>query len=201
MIDSRAEVRRVRRPHRLDEVVRVREVRVGVAAAEVRQRLAVHDRPVRRAEPALENLAGVRARHRVHRVEQHAKATAAQERAKGREIEQAFHQRRVILDRVDHVDAHVTELVLPVAVERHVWRVQDAVLRDLACAGCDRGRDVLRSGATVREVVLHAKVAVGAAGVVARGQDDPAVGPPFADDAGCRGRRQDPAAPHEHPAH
>ncbi len=131
--------------HCVDEIVCVRQVRIGVAAAEVRQRLAVHHGPVRRAESSLEDLVGVRARDGVHRVEQHAEPAAGEQRAQGVEVEQSLHERGVVRDGIDHLHAHVAQRVLAVAVERHVRRVDRmryseisrvrVAIADVTCSG------------------------------------------------------------------
>src|SRR6185436_9130527 len=103
--------------------------------------------------------------------------------------------------RVDHAHAHVTELVIAIVIQRNVRRIDGVVLRDLACAGSDRRRDLLGCGPAVGEIVLDAEVAVRSAGIVARGQDDAAVRLTLADHTRRRRCRQYSAATNEYAAH
>ena len=154
-----------------------------MTAAEVLQRLAVHHGAVGRPESALEDFLRVRPGHGVHRVEQHAEPAVREQGAQRIEVEQPFHELGVVRDGIDHGDAEVAELVVAIAVEVNVRRVDRAVFRDLARPLRDHRRHLLRRWATVGEIVFHPEVPVRPAGVVARRQDDPAVSFPLANHA------------------
>ncbi|HZB46176.1 MAG TPA: hypothetical protein VE360_13060, partial [Pyrinomonadaceae bacterium] len=94
-VAGRAEVCGARAGHRGDEIGGVREVRVGVVAAEVFERHGVDDSPFGRAESLFEDVAGVGAGDGAHRVEGHAEA-AREEGAQLVEVEQLLHHRRVV---------------------------------------------------------------------------------------------------------
>jgi hypothetical protein len=186
-----------------DQVGRVGEVGVGVAAAEVGERRAVDHRAARRAEPPLEDLHRVRPRDGVHRVEAEPERRpavgAGDEPPDRREVEQPLHERRVVGHRVDHLDRHGPHGVRAQRVERRVGRVERAVLGEGARARGHRVGERLGRGAAVAEVVLDAEVAVRAARVVARRQDEAAGRAARADHARGGRRRQDAAAPHDQP--
>jgi hypothetical protein len=152
-----------------------------------------------RPEPALQDLRGVGARHRVHGVEGHAEA-AGEHGADGVEVEERLHQRGVVGDRVDHLDRHRPERPLAERVDVHVRRVGHLVLVDLARAVEDRLGDALRRRTAVADVVLDAEVLVRAAGVVAGREHDAAEGAVLADHVRGGGRRQDAALADQHPA-
>ena len=103
-VGRRAEIRRVLAHHLVVEMLGVDEVGVGMMAAEIRQRHEVARRALGRAEPVLEDLLAVGAGHRMHGVEAHAEA-ACEHLADRREVEQRLHQRGIVGDRIDHLDA------------------------------------------------------------------------------------------------
>ena len=186
------EVGRVGAHHGLVEVVAVDRVGVGMVAAEVGQRLEIDDAVCGEAELIDKDRLGVGASRRAHRIEAHAQA-----RGEGGadlvEVEQGRHQRLVVGDRVDHLDARVAELVRADRRKIEIWRLERLVAQDVLGARKDRVGDLLRRGATVADVVLDAEVAVGTAGIVRGGQDDAAERFSRADHAGC-GRRGEQAA-------
>ena len=73
----------------------VDKVRVGMVAAEIRQRVVVARGAVRRAQPVFEDFLGVGAGHRMHGVEAHAEA-AGEHLPDRVEVEQALHQLGVV---------------------------------------------------------------------------------------------------------
>jgi len=169
-----------------------------MAAAEVRLGHAVDDRARRSAELAFENLACVRAGDRMHRIEAHAKAPALQHRADALEVEQPLHQRRVVGDRIDHLDAQAAELGRFDAGQIDRRRVDRQVTIDLLRARIDRLGDLLGRRPAIGDVVLDAEVTVGSAGVVTRRKNDPAVGGATADHIARGGRGQKPVAADQH---
>jgi hypothetical protein len=153
-----------------------------MAAAEVRQRIAVHDRPGRGAEAALQDVAGIGARDGVHRIEAHAEAARPQQVADAVEVEQLFHQRGIVGDRVDDLDRHVAHLRGALAGEVDWPLAEDAEAIDLAGPGVDRVGQRFRRRAAVGDVVLDAEIALRPARIVAGRQDDAAQRPPGADE-------------------
>ena len=81
-----AEVRCIAPEHLAYQLFGIGQVRVGMPAAEIRQRHGVDDGPCRRAELALDQGLRIRPGHRMHSVEAHGKARAKQ-RHDGIEIE------------------------------------------------------------------------------------------------------------------
>jgi hypothetical protein len=168
-------------------------------AAEVGQRLAVDDRARGRAQAPLDDLPGVGAGHRVHGVEAHAEA-APEQAPDPLEVEQPLHQGRVVRDGVDDLDHRVAEARLAEAVEVEVGLVEDTVLGDGLGAREDRLGHLLGCGTAIPHIVLDAEVAVGAARIVARGQDEAAIGLARPDHRrGRRGRQDAAAADHDPP--
>ena len=103
-----AEIGRVGGEHRGDQIGGVKRVGIGMMAAEIGLRLGVDGGPRRRPEPALEDLPGIGAGDRVHRIEAQPEP-AAEQFAQPVEIEDPLHQRGVIGDRVDDLDRHRAE--------------------------------------------------------------------------------------------
>ena len=153
--------------HQLEERARVVEVRVRMAAAEIGQRRPVDDGSRRRTEPSLENLGRVRPRRGMHRVEPHPE-TAREQRADRFEVEQGLHQRRVVRDRVDHLDHGLFEALFPHTLEIEIRCIRDPVGADRPCAVEHRVRHALRCGATVLGVVLDPEIAVRTTRIVGR---------------------------------
>ncbi len=180
------------------QVVGIGRVRVGVQAAEVFERFAVHHRAGGRAEFAFDDGLGVRPAHRPHGVVTQAE-TAGEEAADGTKVEQAAQHGGVVFHRVDDVDVHAVHGQRAQRVQRHVRRVADGVGAHGQRAFVQRLRQLLGRRAAVGGVVFDAEVAVGPARVVAGRQDDAAAGAPAPDDrAGGRGG-QDAALAHQHP--
>ena len=116
-----------------------------------------------------------------------------EQRADRVEIEQRPHQRGIIGDGIDDLDARAVDRDLAERVEIDVARVDRLVGRDRFRAREDRVGDLLRRRAAVADIVFDAEIAVGAAGIMARRQDDPAIGAERADQRRDRGRRHDAA--------
>src|SRR5205085_8051772 len=169
------------------------EVRVRVVTAEIGKRLPVDDGAGGRAQAPLDDMARVRAGDGAHRVEEHAEA-APEEGAQVLEVEQPFHDRRVVFERVNDDDLGVAHAHAPHAFELDRRVFERAVLADGLRLGVDALGDGFGRGAAVLRVVLDAEVLVYAAGVVAGGEDESAEGTAAADDRGDGGRREDAAA-------
>ncbi len=185
--------------HLVEESLRVHEVRVGMVPAEVGQRHPVAHSAGGGAEAALEDLGGIGAGDGVHGVEGHAEA-AGKERADGVEVEEGLHQRRVVVHRIDHVDAHAAVGLEADLVEVEVGGDQDAVFVDHPRAREDRLGDALWRGTAIPDVVLDAEVLGRPAGIMAGRQDDATEGAAVADEV-ARGRgREEAALPDQHPA-
>jgi hypothetical protein len=144
-----------------------------------------------------QDLASIRAGHRVHRVELDPESAAQQGADRG-EVEQRFHQPGIIRNRIDHRHGHIAGLVIARPVEGDIGRIGNAVLRDLFACREDRFGDLLRRGAAVGGVVLDAEIAVRSAGIVTGRQDDTAKCAIFADHAGGRGCRKYAALADQH---
>ncbi len=144
-------------------------------AAEVGQRRPVDHRSGARLQFALEDRMRIRTGDGVQPVEPHTEARG-EEIADRVEVEQRLHQREILRDRVDDLDLGPLDLDGPEAVDVDVRGVRDLVRRDRLGVGEDRFGDVLRGGSAGADVVLDAEIAVRAAGIVARRQDDPAKG-------------------------
>ena len=71
-VGRRAEIRRVLGHHQFVEFLGVDQIRVGMVAAEIRQRHEVAHRAFGGAEPALEYFLGIGPGHGAHGVEAHA---------------------------------------------------------------------------------------------------------------------------------
>ena len=161
-------------------------------AAEIGERRPVDHRAGGGAQFALENGVGVGAGDSVHGVEAHAEA-GSEQRADGVEVEQRAHQRGVIGDGVDDLDARAFDPHLAERVEIDIRRVDRLVGRNGLGVGENRVGDLLGRRAAVADIVLDAEIALRAAGIVAGGEDDPAVGADRADQRRDRRRRQDAA--------
>ena len=108
-IGRRAEIRRVRRHHQIVQRFGVDQIGVGVMTAKIFQRHTVAHGAGGKAQTPFEDLGGIRAGHGVHRVKGHGVA-GRDRRADRVEIKQAFHQRGIIGDRVDHLDRQIADL-------------------------------------------------------------------------------------------
>ena len=161
-------------------------------AAEIGQRRAVDHRAGAGLQFALEDRMRVRAGHRMQGVVAHAEARGEQ-RANRVEVEQRLHQRQILRDRVDDLDLGRLDLGCAEAVDVHVRRVGDFVGGDRLGMGEDRLRDVLRGRPAGADIVLDAEIPMRAAGIVARRQDDPAIGVRCADQRRDSGSRENAA--------
>ena len=108
-------------------------------------------------------------------VETHAE-TRSEQSADRVEVEQRLHQREILRDWIDDFDLGLLDLDGPEAVDVHVSGVGDLVRGDRLGMAEDRLGDILRGGSAGADVVLDAEIPVRAAGIVARRQDDPAIG-------------------------
>ena len=168
------------------------EVRVGVMPAEIRQRLAVDDRPRRRAETALQNLLGVGPGDGAHCVEAHSEPIS-QPRADALEIEEQFHERCIVGDRIDDFDRHRTDCLHADPLEVDLPGPHASVFAESAAFLKDSLGDVGRRRPAVRDIVLYAEVTFRAAGIVAGGEDDAATRLLEPDQVRCSGRGKDTA--------
>ena len=170
------------------------EVRVRMMPAEIGQRHEVARGTLRRAEPVLQYLLGIRPRHRMHGVEAHAEA-ALEHGADRVEVEQALHQFGIVADRIDHIDRHAAGLHRAHLVDVDRVEIGNLVFADLLRALEDRIGHFFRRRAAILGVVFDAEILVRAAGIVARRQYDAAEGAVLADDVRRSRRREDAALP------
>ena len=146
------------------------KVRVGVMAAEILQRRTVAHGTGRKPQPPFQDLGGIGAGDRVHRVERHRQTGGTN----GREVEQRFHQRRVIRNRIDDLDDHVADRDLTQHVEIQIRGIDRQPAVDRRRPRIERIGDLLGRGAAVGNVVLDPEILARAAGIVAGGQHQPA---------------------------
>ena len=197
-IRSCAEIRRIRRHHRFIQLVRVDKVGIGVMAAKILQRRAIAHSTLCKAQPALENLGRIRPGHRTHRVKSHGEAGRDLAADRG-EIEQAFHQRGIIGDRIDDLHCHATNVTGADAIQIDITGHGQPAVNRLR-AGKDGFGHRFRRRATVGDVVLDAEILIWPGRIVAGRQDQPAAGAIFADHVAGRRRRKDTALPDQHAA-
>ena len=152
------EVGRIVAAHRRHQFFRVYQIRIGMRAAEIRQRLTTQYRAGRCAQPVLQNLFRIGAGDCIHRIEAHAERARGEQFAHRIEIEQLLHQFGVISDRIENIDDHVTESLLTDKVEIDVIGVRDPVLGDLTAPIEDGLGDSFRCRTAVGGVVLDAEV-------------------------------------------
>jgi hypothetical protein len=155
-----------------------------VAATEIGRRHGVDDAARRRAELAFEDRFRIGTGDGVHGVEPNPE-TRGKQTANGAEVEQAFHQRGVVGDRID-------------AKRCGAGRRKVDILRLHDVVGGDRlGRlenavgHLFGRGTAIRRVELDAEVLVRTAGIVAGRHDDAAIGLADADKVGGGRCRQD----------
>ena len=152
----------VREAHPGHQLVRVREVGVGVVAAKVRERDAVVQTGSGDAQLVAQNTRCVRTRDSGHAIVRNAEVGPRQERLQRGEVEHAPQQRRVVFHGVDDFNnerlggAVDRKLVLTEHAEVDGGeRVARAHSRDCFRAREDGVRHALRGGAAVRDVVLQ----------------------------------------------
>ena len=194
-IGGGAEIGRALAGQGLHQIMGMDQIGIGMAAAEILQRDAVHHRALGGAQAMLQDLHRIGAGDRVHGVEFHAEPRL-EGGPDGLEVEQAFHQLGIVGDRVEDLHHHLAQLGLADLVQIQIGGLQDAVLVDHLGPGIDGLGDGLRRGAARRNIVLDAEILGGAAGIVAGRQDDAAEGLVFADDAGGRRGGKDAALAH-----
>ncbi len=117
------------------------------------------------------------------------------------EIEQLFHQGGVVRHGIDDLHAGVPQRQVTDGIEVDVFSVECPVFADLPSAREDGLGDTLRGRAAIGRVELDAEVRVRAARIVAGGENDAAVGPVLADDAGGGRRGEQAALAHNDPGH
>ena len=161
-------------------------------AAEVGQRRAVDHRAGAGFQFVLEDHMRVRPGHRMQAIETHAE-TRGEQSADRVEVEQRLHQREILRDRVDDLDLGPLDLDGPEAVDVHVGSVGDLVGGDRLGMGEDRLGDILRGRSAGADIVLDAEIPVRTAGIVARREDDPAIGVQRADQRRDGRSREDAA--------
>ena len=188
-IGGRAEIGAFRAHDVVIKLLGVDKVRVGVVAAEIRQRRCIADRALRRAEALFDDLHGIGTGNGAHGID-HDPETAGDQRADGGEIEQFFHQGGVIGNRIDHLDRQFVHLEAAHLVEIDIGGVGDFIAVDNLRAGIDRIGDLFRCGAAIADIVFDAEIFVRAAGIVAGGKHDAAKRLVFADDVGGGRRRE-----------
>ena len=142
-------------------------VGVGVVAAEILLRRAVHHRAGRGAQRPFQDGGGVGAGHRAHGVEPHAEA-GGEQAADRVEIDEFLHQGRVIGHRVDDGDDHAVDPSLAHGVEVEIRHVGDAILGDRLRALVNGGGDGFRGRTAIGGVELDPEISVRSAGIVAR---------------------------------
>ncbi len=135
-------------------------------AAKVGQGGGVDAGAPRRAQAVFQDFNGIGAGHGAHRIHPTAEP-GREERANGREIEQAFHQRGVIRHRVHHLDHHPAKAVLAKLRQVDILRFQDTVFGDLGRAPVHRLGHRLGGGAAVGHVELDPEIRIRTAGGVA----------------------------------
>src|SRR5262249_30290975 len=118
----------------------------------------------------------------------------------GIEIEGRLHQPLIVGDGVDDLDVHRGNLRRAQAIEVDIARIGRPVLIDQLRPGEYRFGNLFGRRTAVADVVLDAEIAVRAARVVTRRQNDAAEGPMFTDHIGCGWRREEAAATDENPA-
>ena len=165
-------------------------------AAEIGQRRSVDDGSGRGPELGLEDRMRVGAGDGVERVEAHAEARGEQG-ADRVEVEQRLHELEILGDRIDDLDLGSLDPDRSQLVDVHVGSVRDRVGRDRLGVGEDRLGDAFRGGAAGADIVLDAEIAVRPAGIVARRQDDAAIGVKRADQRRDGGGREDAASAHD----
>ncbi len=161
-------------------------------AAEIRQRHEIHAGAFRRTESVFEDFLAVRPGDRMHGIEAEGEARLDQ-RADRVEIEQLFHQRGIIGNRVDDFHIHVAKLLGADRIDVGIRGLGDHILRNCLGAGEDCLGDFFRRRPAIAYIVLDAEIFGRAAGIVAGGQDETAESLVLADDVGSGGRRQNAA--------
>ena len=99
----------------------------------------------------------------------------------------------ILRDRIDDLDLHPFDLDGPQTIDVDVRGVGDLVGGDRLGMAEDRLGDSFRGRSAGADVVLDAKIPLRAAGVVARRQDDPAIGGERADQGRDGGSRENAA--------
>ena len=170
-----AEVGRVGGHHPVIEGLGMDQIGVGMVMAEVGQGGAVHHRAGRCAQALFENFGRIGAGYRAHRIEGEGEAAGDHRPDRG-EIEQAFHQRGIAGDRIDHFDGHGAQLAGPQRVDIDVSGVEDAIAVDRQGPRVDRVGHLLWGWPAVRHIIFDAEILVRPAGIMAGRQHQSAKG-------------------------
>ena len=133
---------------------------------------------------------GVGAGNRMHGIEAHGEQAGVEQCVDLIEIEQIFHEVRVVRYGIDDFHLHVFNPERSEGLQRKIARLGDMIRMNLTAALIDGLGDLFRRRPAVAGVVFDSEVALRAAGIVAGGQDDAAEGPGPADNTGDRRRRE-----------
>ena len=183
-IRRRAKIGRIRAKHRVEQRLGMDHVGIGMVPAEIFERHTVFDRARGKTKPVFKNFRAIWASHRVHRIECHRQARRA-DRGK---IEQRFHQVGIVGDRVDHADHHAADMCVTHDVQIDIGGIDSQPTVDRQRARVDRLGHAFGRGAAIGDVVFDPEIFVGATGVVAGRQDQPAACAIFADHVAGGGR-------------
>ena len=83
------------------------------------------------------------------------------------EIEQGFHQRLIVGDRVDHLDRHFAEPAVAEGAEVDILTIENPISVDRLRIGEDRVGDLLGRRAAIAGIIFDAEIAMRSAGIVA----------------------------------
>ena len=165
-VGSRPQVRRLRRGHVLDQRVRVHQVRIGMATAEVFERCAVDHAARGRAQELFEEVMGIGAGHAVHSIETHPE-TPLEQPPQCRKVEQALHHRCIVGNAIEDHNLGRADRARALAVNIVVGRVNAAVVPDGPGVCKDAFGHAFGGRTAVARIKLDAEVLVNAAGAVA----------------------------------
>ena len=173
-----------------DQLGRVDKIRIRMTATEVLERLAIHDGAGGRAQYLFEESFRVGPRDCMHCIESHVEVRAGNQAANRIEIEQRGHQLCIIVNRIDDGDLHLVDLVIAGIIQINIICLGNTILADLLAEIENGFRNLFGRGSAIVDIELDAEVATGAAWIVARREDDPALRPVFSDEMRhSRGRK------------
>ena len=161
--------------HLINEVLRIGQIRIWVAAAKVFKDITSHE--VVDSEALLEDFLGVWAGDTMHTVKAHSKILSADKGADLVEIEEVLHEVDIIIRTIDNIDCDyfaVDKLLFALADFAQVdWFIINKcfVGFHLLCFGEHRLRHSFRSWTTIWAIKLDTEVFVWPAGVVTGGED------------------------------
>ena len=197
-VTGRAEIRGISAEQLVYQGFGPDRVWIWMHTAEIRQRHAVHHTAAFGPQPIFKDFNRIGPGDRAHRIKPQPEPTRDMV-ANGVKVEQALHQIRVIRDRVNNIDHHVTQTRLPNRRQVDIMRFQHSIFGNGLRGFVNPVGDRLGRGPTICGVVFHAEIFVRAAGVVAGRHDDPAIGLVQTDQMRCRRCRQKRALPDDHP--